>query len=296
MKQLKGRVAVVTGAGSGIGRGVAQELAAEGCKLALVDINAETLEETAEMLKSAAPALSTHVVDVSDREAMLTLPEAVIAEHGEVHVVVNNAGVAVFGTFDEMSWEHIEKVINVNLWGVLHGSKAFLPYLAMVDEAWIINISSVFGLAAIPTQSIYCATKFAVRGFTETLDEELRGTHIGVSVVHPGAIDTAIVHSPSYDQGASENSKKHFARHGMDPRKAGRVIVDGMKAGKLRIMVGKEAPLIDLVKRIAPVAGNRFLVNQTVKTMGLQELRDRKLAKFLADAETRRAEQETGDS
>ncbi|MCO4771071.1 MAG: SDR family oxidoreductase [Deltaproteobacteria bacterium] len=273
MKSLRNRVAVVTGAGSGIGRGLALELAAEGCTLALVDVNPETLAETAAMV----PGASTHVVDVSDRAAMEELPAAVLAAHGRVELLFNNAGIAVHGTFDELTYEDWDRVMGVNLWGVVHGCKAFMPHLEMADEAWIVNISSVFGLVAVPTQSIYCTTKFAVRGFTEVLDEELQGTNIGVSVVHPGAIDTNIVDSPSYDPDTARRSKEFFAQHALDPRTAAKVIVAGVKAKRLRIMVGREAPLIDRLKRLLPVWGNRFIVSRAVKDLGLGGLRSKKL-------------------
>src|SRR5512139_118984 len=179
MTLRKESVAVITGAGSGIGRALAKRFAQEGIAgIAIADVNREGLEETAAMLGDAK--VSTHVVDVSDRAAMAAFVDAVIGEHGRVSHVINNAGVALGGTLKEVSLDEIEWLMGVNFWGVVHGTKLFMPHLEKEPEAHIVNISSLFGFVAPPGQAAYCASKFAVRGFTEVLRHELEGTNIAV--------------------------------------------------------------------------------------------------------------------
>lgn len=194
MTLKKDSVAVVTGAGSGIGRALAKRLAAEGIAgLALADVNREGLDETAAMLGNTK--VSQHFVDVSDREAMHAFVDAVIGEHGRVTHVINNAGVALGGTLREVTLDEIEWLMSINFWGVVHGTKLFLPHLEKERSAHIVNISSLFGFVAPPGQTAYCASKFAVRGFTEALRHELEGTNITVSSVHPGGVRTNIANS-----------------------------------------------------------------------------------------------------
>jgi len=284
MKNFKDRVAVITGAASGIGRALAIELAQAGARLALVDIDEAGLEETARL----AGRGSTHVADVSDREQVFALPQAVLAEHGAVHLLINNAGITVLGTFRDLSVDDLERVIGVNLWGVVYGTKAFLPFLELADEAWVVNISSVFGIVGVPTHVPYCTSKFGVRGFTESLDEELRGTHIGTSVVHPGGVNTNIVNSKSYEVESSARSKDFFAKNALPASKAASQILSGVRRRKSRIMVTREAPFMDLAKRILPTWGNRFIVHMATRALGLQETRKRALADFKADVASRR--------
>jgi NAD(P)-dependent dehydrogenase (short-subunit alcohol dehydrogenase family) len=286
MKDFRDRVAVVTGAGSGIGRALAVQLGAAGAKLALVDVDPEGLAGTAALVG----ACSSHVVDVSDAEAMLALAPAVVAEHGGVHLLINNAGLTVEGAFREQSLADWQRVIGVNLMGVVHGLQAFLPHLEVADEAWIVNLSSVFGIVGIPTQASYCASKYAVRGLSESLWEELRGTHIGLSVVHPGGVNTNIANrAKSYDPGASETSADFFAKNTLSPDRAAAAILRGVRAGKPRILVTREAPLIDAVKRLMPVWGNQVVTELTVRLLGLGAHRDRKRLDFEAERAARRA-------
>ena len=218
MRKLDGRIAVVSGAAGGIGRGVATALAHKGCDLALVDISAEGLEETAKRVEQMGRKATQHRVDVSDRAAMQVLADEVVRRHGHVHIVVNNAGVAVSGSFEEQSWEDLDWIVGINFWGVVHGCKVFLPYLRLEDEGHIVNVSSMLGFLGVPGSSSYCATKFAVRGLSEALWAELSDTKIGVTSVHPGAIATNIIASA---RNISDEDRMRgaavFARQGMDP-------------------------------------------------------------------------------
>jgi NAD(P)-dependent dehydrogenase (short-subunit alcohol dehydrogenase family)/regulator of RNase E activity RraA len=202
VKELRGGVAVITGAASGIGRALALELAAEGMTLALADCDAPGLAETVQFVSSAAATASQHVVDVADEAAVNAFALDVLRVHGRVDVVVNNAGVSIFGSVLELSTAEIAWLMGVNFWGVVHGTKAFLPALLSRPEACLVNISSVFGLWGPPGQTAYAASKFAVRGFTESLRAELSGTNVRVVTVHPGGVKTAIARSARVAAGA----------------------------------------------------------------------------------------------
>src|SRR5215469_8650397 len=193
MKLMQGTVAAITGAGSGIGRALALNLAGRGCALAIADVRDATLEETADLARAAgARAVTTHVCDVSDFAAVETYAADALAAHGGVQLLVNNAGVALGGTFQDISMEDFHWLMGINFWGVVNGCKAFLPTLLRQGEAHIVNVSSVFGLLAPPGQTAYVSSKYAIRGFTESLRLELHGTPVQVSAVHPGGVATNI--------------------------------------------------------------------------------------------------------
>src|SRR4029077_15543496 len=194
MSFLSAGVAVVTGAGSGIGRALAQQLAAAGSALALADVDESGLLQTVESLGAKNAAITSHVVGVADETSIRTFAEDVGRRHGRVTLLINNAGVALEGTFEEISLDDFRWLMNINFWGTVYGVKHFLPMLKREQRAHIVNISSVFGLIAPPGQPAYSASKFAVRGFTECLRHELAGTPVHVSCVHPGGIRTAIAH------------------------------------------------------------------------------------------------------
>jgi NAD(P)-dependent dehydrogenase (short-subunit alcohol dehydrogenase family) len=256
MRNLTDRTAVVTGAGSGIGRATSLLLAQRGCKLALADIQAEGLAETASMVRALGRPVSTHAVDVSDQERMARFPAEVVAAHGGVHLLVNNAGVTVNAAFKDHSLEDFEWLMGINFWGVVYGCKFFLPHLLEASEGHIVNISSMFGLLGIPNQSSYCASKFAVRGFTEALRIELAKTKVGVTSVHPGGIATNIAAASRVaDDEATRHAHKAVVRSFkkmVSPDIAAGHIVRGIERNKPRVLITRETHIADLAKRLLP--------------------------------------------
>ncbi len=268
MKQLNGKVAVVTGAGSGIGRATAESLARSGCRLALVDIDADALDATAESLGALGAISSCHLADVADRQRMEALPAEVNTEHGAVHILVNNAGVSVLKTFEEHTIEDFEWLVGINFWGVVYGCKFFLPLLREAEEAHIVNISSMFGFIGVPGQSSYCATKFAVRGFTESLWAELHDTSIGVSSIHPGGISTGIAKKVRVNSEEARGIlQESFDRYGHPPEHVAEAVVRVIRGNKLRGRVGAEAYAFDLLKRAFPV-GFHKLIGRHIRVPG----------------------------
>ncbi len=255
---LAGRTAVITGAAGGIGRAIAHALGVRGCHLALADVNEIGLAETAAQL---APDLrvSLHRLDVSDEAAITAFPDAVRAEHPGVDILVNNAGVALSGTFEQAGAADFEWLMGINFWGVVRMTRAFLPLLRASDDARLVNLSSLFGLIAPPGQAAYSASKFAVRGFSEALRHELEGSSVGVTLVHPGGVATAIarnargVRGETPEQIAAE--QKRFDRLlRLPPERAGEIIVNGIVRRRPRVLVGTDAKIASLIERIAPVS------------------------------------------
>jgi NAD(P)-dependent dehydrogenase (short-subunit alcohol dehydrogenase family) len=258
---IRGSTAVVTGAASGIGRGIARALARRGCNLALADLNEEGLAETEALLASHGVRVTRHRLDVADRDSVAAFPVSVQSLHGGADILVNNAGVAVGGTFEEIAEEDFEWLFEINFWGVVRMTRAFLPLLRASGDAHIVNISSLFGLIAPPGQSAYCASKFAVRGFSESLRRELEaeGAKIAVTTVHPGGVNTSIAdnarvpHGRNSDQLARERDafRKFLV---MPPERAGEIIVSGMERRRPRVIVGNDARTASLIERLAPVS------------------------------------------
>ena len=269
MKRLSHRVAAITGAASGIGRALAVNLATAGCRLAICDLNEEGLDQTARLAQAAgADEVITSLVDVSKRDAVYAWKDEVIEHFGECHIIINNAGVSLRATVEDMDYDDFQWLMDINFWGVVYGTKAFLPHLKEAEEGHIVNISSIFGIIGVPTQSAYNASKFAVRGFTESLREEMlaEGTNVGVSSVHPGGIKTDIVRNGRiremrqfHDvQDLVEQFDNEMAR--TTAEQAAAVIVKGMQKKSARILVGTDAKLIDRLQRSMPSADQDLLV------------------------------------
>ncbi|MBP7584382.1 MAG: SDR family oxidoreductase [Spirochaetes bacterium] len=274
MKKLEGKVAVVTGAASGIGRELAVGLAGEGCRLALSDVNLRGLEETAGMIASRGGQALIGRVSVADRKEMFDFAEQVISNYGAIDIVINNAGIVYTSTIEDLSYEDFERVMNINFWGVVHGTKAFLGHLKTRPAANLVNISSVYGLWGLATQAAYNASKFAVRGFTEALMQELKGTGVVASVVYPGGVRTNLVKNSGshlFDTDAVKKEKfvsKFNSAAMTTPEKAARIIISGIKSDRRRIRVGPDAVLFDIVQRIFPT-GYQRLAPYVIRKMGL---------------------------
>jgi NAD(P)-dependent dehydrogenase (short-subunit alcohol dehydrogenase family) len=256
MAFVSGGVAVVTGAGSGIGRALALQLALAGSALAMADVDEAALAETAASLRGKAE-ISTHVLDVSDESTVRNFAGDVLARHGRVTLLLNNAGVALHGRFDEISLDDFRWLMNVNFWGVVYGVRYFLPALKQQHRAHIVNISSVFGLVAPAGQSAYSASKFAVRGFTEALRHELDGSNIFISCVHPGGIRTAIARRARVGANAPAASREEavarFERLTPNsPEFAAARILQGVERREPRILIGRDARQIDVLQRLRP--------------------------------------------
>ncbi len=257
-------VAVITGAGSGIGRALAIALAQRGCHLALADVNTTALAETATQARAIGVKVSEHQLDVANRSAVSALPQAVIAEHGKVDLIINNAGVALGGNFDEVKTEDFDWLMGINFDGVVCMTRAFLPLLKQRPAARIVNISSLFGFITPAGQTAYCASKFAVRGFSNALRLELNGGPVGVTVVHPGGVATAIATSARPPEGVDEAEHALKLKQAekllrMPPAKAAEIIVRGIERDKPRVVVGNDARILSWLERIMPVNYWRLL-------------------------------------
>ena len=266
MQSFAQKVAVITGAGSGMGRYLAILIAKAGGDVVICDVNDESLAETKTLLHKYYVAVSSHILDVADKDALKALPEKVIAQHGKVDLVFNNAGVTFDSTFENLAEEQWDSVMDINLHGVVNMTRAFMPYLKDRPEAAIVNTSSIFGMVAVAKQSVYHATKYAVRGFTESLVKEQKGTSVQVHCVHPGHIGTNILSTAKFNEddttgpgsslGLGDKTREEmgdmFKPHGMHPSRAAEIILKGVKKKKARIFVGLDAKLIDLSQRLMP--------------------------------------------
>jgi NAD(P)-dependent dehydrogenase (short-subunit alcohol dehydrogenase family) len=269
MTQFAGAVAAVTGAGSGMGRALSLALARRGCHLALCDVDEHGLDQTAaelQALRGRELRVTRHVVDVADQAAVEDFARAAVAAHGRVHFVFNNAGVSLTGPVELLSYPDFHWLMNVNFWGVVHGSRSFLAHFREAGGGHIVNTSSVFGLIGVPTQSAYNASKFAVKGFTDALRAELDGSGVDVSCVMPGGVKTAIVRRSRYvmsenDAPTREDAAREFERlAGLTPDEAAERILRGVARRRARILVGRDARLIGFALRLIPVAYLRLMV------------------------------------
>lgn len=253
--QLNDRVAVVTGAGGGIGRATCEALARRGCDIAAVDVRAETAEQTAELVRSLGRSASVHVADVRELSEMEALAEHVVEQHGAVHVLVNNAGVTSAGALESEPVEDLHWIVDINLWGVVNGCRAFLPELRRADEAHIVNLSSMVGLLGLPHNVSYSMTKAAVRGFSEALRAELVTSPVGLTVVFPGAINTDIIASA---RGAEAERLAGLSGSRLapvllrPPSAVAKGIVKGIERDRARVVVGPDAHVLSAVSRVVP--------------------------------------------
>lgn len=283
MRDFKNAVVVITGAGSGIGRALAKQFAGYGSQLALADLNEAGLKETLGMLGGANAR--SYIVDVADAAAVEAFARDVRQDFGRASVLINNAGVGLFGTFEELTVAEFDWLFRINFWGVVHGCKFFLPLLRQEKEARIVNMSSVFGLIAPPGQTAYGASKYAVRGFSESLREELRDTSIGLTCVHPAGISTNIAMNAR--AGAATNGQEQVQAREMFTRvaritaaEAAHTIVQGIARRKDRVLIGSDAYRIDWMARLFPTRAGTMFANW------LSKRREKELGATAASAES----------
>ncbi|WP_144207834.1 SDR family NAD(P)-dependent oxidoreductase [Mycobacterium tilburgii] len=261
MQGFAGKVAVVTGAGSGIGQALAVELARSGASLAISDVNTEGLTQTEDLLKAIGAPVKADRLDVTEREAFLAYSDAVNDHFGKVNQIYNNAGLTHIGTIEFSRFKDIERVMDVDFWGVVNGTKAFLPHLIASGDGHVINISSVLGLMSLPGQPGYVAAKFAVRGFTEALRQEMQVAEhpVMVTTVHPGGIKTAIARNATAEiaEGMGLAQEEILANFDQQvakttPERAAQIILEGVRKNKARVLIGPDARSADLMVRVGP--------------------------------------------
>ena len=254
MEGFAGKVCVITGAGSGIGQALAIELARSGASLAISDIDTEGLAKTEEQVKAIGAEVKADRLNVAEREAFELYADDVVKHFGKVNQVYNNAGIAFTGDLEVSQFKDIERVMDVDFWGVVNGTKVFLPHLIASGDGHVVNVSSIFGLFAVPSQSAYNAAKFAVRGFTEALRQEMKlaGHPVKVTTVHPGGIKTNIVrNSTAAADIDSAGLNKLFDRGALTtPERAAQIILEAVRKGHARVLVGPDAKIVDVIVRI----------------------------------------------
>jgi NADP-dependent 3-hydroxy acid dehydrogenase YdfG len=272
MDGFAGKVAVVTGAGSGIGQALAIELGRSGAKLAISDVDVDGLAATEERLKAIGAEVKVDRLDVTEREAFLAYADAVNNHYGKVNQIYNNAGIAFIGDIEVSQFKDIERVMDVDFWGVVNGTKAFLPHLIASGDGHVINVSSVFGLFSVPGQAAYNSAKFAVRGFTEALRQEMAvAKHpVKVTTVHPGGIKTAIARNMTAADGVdiaelARTFDKKLAN--TSPQKAARIILDAVRKDRARVLVGPDAKVLDIIVRLTGSGYQRLFTALTTRTM-----------------------------
>ena len=282
MAYTTGKAAVITGAGSGIGRALARQLNSEGCELFISDINPDTLADTVASLPRQDVAVQQKILDVADKGAVHDWADEIAAARGHVDIVVNNAGVALMRMVEDCDYDNLEWLMGINFWGVVYGTQAFLPLLRKSQQGHLVNISSIFGMIAVPTQSAYNAAKFAVRGYTEALRQEMAGTNVHVCCVHPGGIRTNIARAarggaprvtpeergqqpvnrveqqPGVTAEERGESFEKVAR--TTPESAAAQIIGAIKKRKKRLLIGWDAKLIEILQRLFPVSYPRLLL------------------------------------
>jgi NADP-dependent 3-hydroxy acid dehydrogenase YdfG len=275
MSTFAGKVAVITGAGSGIGRALAVELAGRGAKLALSDIDTEGLAETVRRCEALGAQVKSDRLNVAEREAVLIYADAVAAHFGKVNQIYNNAGIAHHGDVETTAFKDIERIMDVDFYGVVNGTKAFLPHLISSGDGHVVNVSSLFGLIAIPGQSAYNAAKFAVRGFTEALRQEMlvNKRPVKVTCVHPGGIKTAVARNATVNDGEDQESFAQLFDRKLainTPEYAATTILRAVEKGHGRVLIGHDAKALDLLVRVTGSWYQRLVASTTPRLMPKQ--------------------------
>lgn len=269
MDGFAGKVAVVTGAGSGIGRALAVELARSGARLAISDVDVEGLGQAEALIRRIGAPVRADRLDVTEREAFLAYADSVNAHFGIVHQIYNIAGIAFLGDVEVSQFKDIEKVMDVDYWGVVNGTKAFLPHLIASGDGHVVNMSSMFGLFGVPGQAAYNSAKFAVRGFTEALRQEMAiaGHPVAVTVVHPGFVKTAIAANAGHAEGLDRDAGvRVFNKVAItSAERAARIILKAVRKKKARVVVGPDAKAYELLVRLAPAGYQRILGPMTAR-------------------------------
>ncbi len=264
MRQFKDKVCVITGAASGIGAACARAMAADGAIVIGCDLRMDMLAEVEKQVQEAGGRMESHMLDVSDRDAMFALADKVAAAHGGADLILNNAGVAHSATVEEMTLDNLNWIMDIDFWGVVYGTQAFLPQI-IERGGNVANVSSIFGLVGVPTQSAYNAAKYAVLGFTEALRHEMKERGVGVSCIHPGGINTNIVRHARFQQGPDMEAEREEAIQNFknftitEPEGAAKVIMKGIRKNKPRILIGVDALMVDWARRLFPAAYMRLL-------------------------------------
>jgi NAD(P)-dependent dehydrogenase (short-subunit alcohol dehydrogenase family) len=273
VREFTGRVAAITGAGSGIGRALAKNLVRRGCHLALSDIDPVGLAETVRECEGAGIKVTADQVDVADRGSVYSWADRVVEDHGGVNLIFNNAGVALIASVQDLSYEDFEWLMNINFWGVVHGTKAFLPHLKRSAEGHVVNMSSVFGLVSVPSQSAYNSAKFAVRGFTDALrmELELEGSSVSATTIHPGGIKTNIARNarvaPGLDLKENDFAPSFEKLALTSARRAAQQILVAVERDRRRALIGLDAKVIDLISRGPIQTYQRVLVRSASRQL-----------------------------
>lgn len=272
MQGFAGKVAVVTGAGSGIGQALAIELGRSGAKVAISDVNTEGLAATEEALKAIGAPVKSDRLDVTEREAFLLYADEVAAHFGKVNQIYNNAGIAFVGDVEVTPFKDMERVMDVDFWGVVNGTKAFLPHLIASGDGHVVNVSSIFGLFSVPGQAAYNSAKFAVRGFTEALRQEMfaNGHPVAVTTVHPGGIKTAIMRNATAVDGVDTKTLTDFFDKKLTittPEKAAKIILEAVRKKNARVLVGPDAKALDVIVRLTGSGYQKLFSMVTSKLM-----------------------------
>lgn len=265
MGLFKGKIAVITGAASGIGRELALQMSREGAAIIAADYDKKNLDETEKLVKSSGGTAFGFKVDISDSKQVNKFAADVKKKHGSIDMLINNAGVTLFGKFDELKMADFEWIMNINLWGAIYTTKAFLPELKDKQGAYLVNVASIFGVIGTGNQSAYCATKFGLRGFTEALQDELHAFPVKVISVLPGGIKTNIAKNARVIKDGSvlkdtAKLEKRLAKISKTTAaEAASQIIEGMRKNKARIRIGSDARFLDRLQRLVPVKYNRVL-------------------------------------